>query len=137
MSTDTCNHPRVGVATLVLKDSKILLGRDTRKGDVWAVPGGHWENRETISACAKRETLEESGVTCDNVVNIGVFDFYREDKQRSYVTIQMKADYVSGELTEKQDEGRLEWQWVDPSEALKLHLFPADKNMIEKYLAAI
>lgn len=127
-------RPSVGVATVVIKDGKILLGKDTRKGDVYGVPGGHWESGETLKECALREIKEEAGVVASNPTLISVYDFYREDKQKSYVTIGMKADYVSGELTDLHEEGRLEWNWYTSEEALKLNLFPADKILIERFV---
>lgn len=130
--------PGVGVATVVLKDGKILIGEDTRKGDaVYGVPGGHWESGETLKACAIREVKEESGVLCKNVQLISVYDFYREDKQKSYVTIGMKAEFESGALTDLKEEGRLNWSWYMPQDALKLKLFPADKVLIERFLNGI
>ena len=127
--------PSVGVAVVVVKDSRILLGRDDRKGDVYGVPGGHWESGESLKECGQREVKEESGVVCDEPSLISVYDFYRSDKDKSYVTIGMKAAYVSGELTDLPEEKRSEWKWYDPNEALKLNLFPADKVLIERYLS--
>lgn len=135
---DESNRPSIGVATVVVKNNKILIGKDTRKGEaVYGVPGGHWETGESLKECAIREVLEESGVVCDNVQLISVYDFYREDKQKNYVTIGMKAVYVSGELTDLHDEGRLDWVWYDIEDALKLNLFPADKILIERYVSGI
>lgn len=132
------NRPVVGVAVVVLKDNKILIGKDTRKGSsVYGVPGGHWESGETIAECAKREVLEESGVACQDIKLISVYDFFRVDKNRSYVTIGMKAKYTSGELSDLQEEGRLNWGWYEPEDALKLNLFPADKVLIERYLSGV
>jgi 8-oxo-dGTP diphosphatase len=130
------NRPSVGVATVVVKDGKILIGKDTRKGEaVFGVPGGHWESGETLKECAAREVKEESGAICENVNLVSVYDFYREDKGKSYVTIGMKADYVSGNLSDLHEEGRLDWDWYAPEDALKLNLFPADKVLIERYLS--
>lgn len=131
------NRPLVGVATVVVKDGKILLGRDIRKGDVYAVPGGHWENGETLKECAKREVMEESGIICSEPTLISVYDFYRKDKERSYVAIGVKADYLSGEFVNNDEEGRKDWAWYDPNEALTLNLFAPDKILIERYLSGI
>lgn len=137
MSKET-NRPVVGVATVVVKDGKILIGEDTRKGNaVYGVPGGHWESGETLIECARREVLEESGIICQYADLISVYDFFRPDKGRNYVTVGMKAHYVSGELADLQEEGRLNWGWHTPEEALKLNLFPADKILIERYLSGI
>jgi ADP-ribose pyrophosphatase YjhB (NUDIX family) len=136
MSRNEENRPSVGVATVVVKDAKILIGEDTRKGEaVYGVPGGHWESGETLKECAIREVREESGVICKNINLISVHDFFRSDKGKSYVTIGMKAEYESGELTDLHDEGRLNWQWYSPVDALKLNLFPADKILIERFLS--
>jgi 8-oxo-dGTP diphosphatase len=131
-------RPNIGVATVVIKDGKILIGKDARKGDaVYGVPGGHWESGETLKECAIRETKEESGVICSNVNLISVYDFYREDKKKSYVTIGMKAAYVEGDLADLHEEGRLDWSWYTPEEALELNLFAPDKILIERYLSGV
>lgn len=131
-------RPSVGVATVVIKDGKILIGRDTRKGDeIYGVPGGHWESGESLKECAAREVKEESGITCGNVTLISVYDFYRADKQKSYVTIGMKADYLSGELADHIEEGRMEWAWYSTEEALKLNLFAPDRILIERFLSGV
>jgi len=131
-------RPSVGVATVVIKDGKIAIGRDTHKGETTCgVPGGHWETGETLKECAEREVKEESGVAIKNIQLISVYDFYRPDKEKSYVTIGMKADYVSGEFSDLEKEGRLNWKWYTPEEALKLDLFPADKILIGRYLSGV
>jgi 8-oxo-dGTP diphosphatase len=136
--TDEINRPSVGVATVVVKGEKILIGKDTRKGDaVYGVPGGHWENGETLKRCAIREVKEESGADCANIQLISIYDFYREDKGKSYVTIGMKADYTSGNLLDHHEEGRLDWAWYSTVDALGLNLFPADRILIERYLSGI
>jgi len=139
MSQDNeLNRPLVGVAAIVIKDGKILIGKDTHKGNaIFGVPGGHSESGETLKDCATREVKEESGVLCSDVKLISVYDFYRKDKNKSYVTIGMKADYLSGDLIDLHKEGRLDWSWYFPEEALKLNLFPADKILVERYLSGI
>ncbi len=132
------DRPSVGVATVVVKDGKILLGRDLRKGDdIYGVPGGHWESGETLKECALREVKEESGVTCDEPSFISIYDFYREDKGKSYLSVGMKADYVSGDVQDLGEEGRMEWSWYAPKEALALNLFAPDKVLIERYLSGV
>lgn len=138
MDNQQKERPSVGVATVVVKDDKILIGRDTRKGDeVYGVPGGHWESGETLKECAAREVQEESGVICADIRLVSLYDFYREDKQRSYVSIGMKADYASGELTNQLEEGRMEWSWYSPEDALNLNLFAPDRVLIERYLSGV
>ncbi|MFA4931272.1 MAG: NUDIX domain-containing protein [Patescibacteria group bacterium] len=130
--------PAIGVATVVVYQNKIAIGRDTRKGqNVYGVPGGHWESGETLKECAIRETKEECGLDIANPRLISVYDFYRPDKKKSYVTIGMKADYLSGQFTNLENEGRLQWSWYSIEEALKLNLFPPDRILIERYISGI
>jgi len=127
--------PKVGLQVLVIKDDKVLIGRDEKKGkDIYGVPAGHWHNDETLEQGAKREVEEESGVICKNLKLISVYDFFRHDKGIRYVSIGYAADYVSGELTDNAEEERLGWEWVEPEEALKLNLYPAGRALLDKYL---
>ncbi len=137
MSKNENNRPSVGVAVVVVKDRKILIGEDRRKGEVYGVPGGHWESGESFNDCAIREVKEESSIICKNPTLISVYDFYREDKDKSYVTIGMKAEYESGELKDLPEEERHDWQWYSPEDALKLNLFPPDKILIERFLSGV
>jgi len=138
MERNELNSPSVGVATVVVKDGKIAIGRDAKKGDtIYGVPGGHWNSGESLKECSKREVKEESGVNIDNIQLISIFDFYREDKKKSYVTIGMKAKFVDGNFSDLQEEGRLDWDWYTPEEALKLNLFSADKILIQRFLSGV
>lgn len=56
-------NPIVGVAAIVIKDKKILLGkRNISYRDKWCIPCGYVEYDEEIRAAAKREFLEETGL---------------------------------------------------------------------------
>ncbi len=130
--------PKVGLQVLVVKDGRVLIGKDGLKGkDVYGVPAGHWHSGETLKEGAKREVMEESGVVCGNLRLISVYDFFREDKGISYVSIGYLADYVSGELSDNVGEERLDWDWISPKEALELNLYPAGRVLIEKYFSSL
>jgi hypothetical protein len=73
-------------------------------------------------------------VVCSEFALVSVYDFYRDDKRKSYVTIGMQAAYISGELGA---EARSEWGWYTPSVALELNLFPADKILIERFVSGV
>jgi ADP-ribose pyrophosphatase YjhB (NUDIX family) len=135
MTPDKSLSPKVGVQVLLIKDGKFLIGKDEGKGEnIWGVPAGHWENGETLIDAGKREVLEESGIVCDSLKFVNNYEFFREDKGLSYLSIGYVADYISGDLTDNTKEGRLEWSWMSPSEALSLNLYPAGKILIEGYL---
>ena len=62
-----------GTAAVIGDDGKILLMRrsDTR---LWNMPGGILEVGETPAAGVVREVLEETGVCCEPVALVGVYD---------------------------------------------------------------
>jgi 8-oxo-dGTP diphosphatase len=127
------NQPSVGVAIIIFKDGKILLGEDLTKGGepLYGVPGGHWETNETLSEAVKREVLEEAGIEIQNLKLISVYDFFRPDKNKRYVTIGFKADYKSGKLKDESRHTRKNWGWF-ATDNLPSSIFPPDKILIER-----
>lgn len=124
------NFPKVGVGVLVIKDSKILLGkrRNSHGSGAWAPPGGHLEFGESFEDCAKREVLEETGLKVLSIRNFGFTNdvFVRENKH--YVTIFMLVDSFMGEpqvLEPQKCEG---WSWFD-LDSLPEPLFTSLKNL--------
>lgn len=132
---DKTLSPKIGVQVLVVKDNLILIGEDTKKGEgIWGVPAGHWENGETLIEAGTREVLEESGIVCGSLRFVTNYEFFREDKGISYLSVGYVADYVSGELVDNLVEGRLNWRWMDPDEVMTFNLYPAGRFLLESYL---
>lgn len=67
------NRPKVGVAVIIRKDNKILLGKriGSHGAGTWAFPGGHLEFGETPEQCAQREVFEETGLLLENFLRHG------------------------------------------------------------------
>ncbi len=125
-------RPKVGVGVAVIKDGKVLLGkRKNAHGEgTWSFPGGHLEYQETWSACAIRETLEETGLSIKNVRFGAVTNdiFYAE--QKHYVTIIMLSDYVSGDLRNMEPDKCEKWEWFT-WENLPDALFVSIKSLLK------
>lgn len=137
-NSNSSNRPSIGIAVVVVKNNKILLGKDKRKGRaLYGVPGGHWETGESLKQGAIREVKEECGLDCGNIKLISVYDFYREDRKKKYITIGMKADYFAGQPTDLESEGRINWKWYKPENALRLQLFSPDRVLIERFISGI
>jgi 8-oxo-dGTP diphosphatase len=62
--SDPGPHPRLGVSVGVWRDGAVLLvRRGGAAGEVWSFPGGHVEWGESLAAAARREVLEETGLS--------------------------------------------------------------------------
>lgn len=107
-------HTRVGIGILVVKDGKMLLGQ--RKGShgagEFAGTGGHLEYMESIIECAKRETLEETGITIKNIRLLCVSNLKRY-APKHYVDLGLIADWESGEPTVMEANKVESWNWYD------------------------
>ena len=126
-------RPLVGVAVIVMKDHKVLLGkRKNSHGDgTWALPGGHLEFNETIESCAKREVFEETGLLIKNI-RYGAFTndiFIRDEKH--YVTLFVVAQYEYGTLELKEPEKCHEWSWFSWSDLPEPRFLPLE-NLLKQ-----
>lgn len=103
--------PRVGVNVVVKKDGKIiaLLRRSQR---AWALPGGHLEKGESIETCAQREVLEETGVSIACVHVLGFSNDQHTAEGNHYLHVWTEADWIAGEIINKEPERCLDVQWV-------------------------
>ncbi|CAG0931004.1 ADP-ribose pyrophosphatase [Thermoflexales bacterium] len=62
-----------GDAAIIADDGRILLVQRADNG-LWAMPGGAFEVGETPAEGAAREALEETGIHCQPITLVGVFD---------------------------------------------------------------
>jgi 8-oxo-dGTP diphosphatase len=91
--------PCIGVGVIIVRQGLVLLGQ--RKGShgsgSWAVPGGHLEFGETVENCARRETLEETGILLGNIA-LGPFtNNVFELERKHYVTLFVTSNSFDGE----------------------------------------
>jgi len=126
-------RPLVGVAVVIMKEYKVLLGkRKMSHGDgTWALPGGHLEFNETIENCAAREVFEETGLFIKNIRH-GAFtnDIFRENKKH-YVTLFVVSEYDHGILELKEPDKCHEWAWFSWSD-LPPALFLPLENLLKQ-----
>ncbi|EXL64389.1 7,8-dihydro-8-oxoguanine triphosphatase, partial [Fusarium oxysporum f. sp. conglutinans race 2 54008] len=82
--------PRVGVSALILKpDGNILTGMriGSHGAGTIQVPGGHLEFGENPFACAKRETLEETGLEVRAIGQVATTNDVFKEAKKHYITI--------------------------------------------------
>lgn len=128
------------VNVVVTDDAGRILMIRRSDNDNWAVPGGAIDLGESLPQAAIRETLEETGITCEITGLVGIYTdprhvllYTSNGEARQEFSIVLTARPVSGEPTPS-DESR-EVRWVPREEITGL---PMDRSMrmrIEHYLA--
>lgn len=128
------NAVKVGVACLVFKDGKVLLGRRISKSHgngEYTCGGGHAEFMEELSESARREIREEWSIEISDPEFLCMTNL-RKYGNKHYVDVAFRADWVSGEPS-PETEGEFEgFDWYD-LDNLPSPLFGAVAN----YFAAI
>jgi 8-oxo-dGTP diphosphatase len=126
-------RPKVGIGVMIVKDGKVLLGK--RKGahgeGEYAWPGGHMEYMESFEDCAKRETMEETGMHIHNVRFLRLMNL-KQYAPKHYVDVGLVADWESGEPQIMEPEKIEGWDWYDIDE-LPQPLFSTIPSYIEAY----
>ena len=125
-------RPKVGLAVIVVKDSKILMGKriGAHGEGTWSFPGGHIEWNESFEDCAIRETREEAGIEITNLRFAYTTNDCMHSDDKHYVTIFMLADHASGEPRICEPDKCEGWEWHDWDEMPSPRFLPID-NLID------
>lgn len=129
------NRPKIGIASIVAKDNKILLGKrkNANGGGTWGFPGGHLEFGESWEGCATRETKEETDIDIENIKFVEATNDVFEKENKHYVTIFMLADYASGEVSLMEPDKCEEWEWFSWDNLPKPLFLPIENLLKKKY----
>jgi len=106
--------PRVGVAVIVRRGDRLLLGlrRSATHGDgVWQFPGGHLEWGEAVADCAQREVLEETGLTVSIDGQGPWTSNWFPESGRHYVTVFLLATAPAGDPAVCEPDKCERWDW--------------------------
>lgn len=133
LGSSNIKRPYIGVGTLVWKGDFLLLGKrlNSHGEGEWQFPGGHLELGETVTDCAVREVLEETGIEIIGMVPAGYTNEMMSVNDRQYLTLYVSAAYVSGELKVLEPEKCECWQWFKYDE-LPTPLFQPIINLLRQ-----
>ncbi|MCP4650491.1 MAG: NUDIX domain-containing protein [PVC group bacterium] len=127
------NHT-IGVGAVVIDDHKLLV----IKSRIWrkySLPGGHINDKETISQALQREVLEETGIKIelDSIVSLGHFPQFQFEKANMYIVCSAKA--LSKEISIVDSHEIIEAKWMDVDEYLNcedVHIY--NKHIVKTAL---
>ncbi|MDA0734027.1 MAG: NUDIX domain-containing protein [Chloroflexi bacterium] len=106
-------RPLVGVGVVFVRQGKVFLAK--RQGShgeaTWASAGGHLESGESLEECARRESLEELGVTVGNLIFLCFSNIIAYDKH--YLDIEFLGDIGNQEPVLAEPEAFSEYGWFD------------------------
>ncbi|MFI6790918.1 NUDIX hydrolase [Nonomuraea sp. NPDC050383] len=128
------------VNVIVTNDAGDLLMIHRTDNDNWAPPGGAIDLGESIPQAAVRETLEETGITCEITGLVGTYSdpghvilYTSNGEARQEFSIVLTARAVSGKPTPS-DESR-EVRWMPRGQVLSLRMDRSMRMRIERYLS--
>lgn len=130
-SMTTYLDPKLAVAVLIGRENEVLLGRrgaHTREPGKWSFPSGFVERGERVEDAARRETLEETGLT----VELGPVLTVISSPGETVVLAVYPAVAFSGEPSADDDLTELCWF---PLENLPELAFPHDGEIIRLWQA--
>ena len=133
--------PQVGIGIIVVRGDEVLLvrrGTPPAKG-AWSLPGGRQELGETAEACARRELLEETGVTVGPLTLIAhVNSIHRDATGRiefHYTILDFGGRYEAGEAIPGDDVTEL--AWVKPKDFDAYKLWSVAREVIAQAFAKL
>jgi len=112
---------------LIQRVEKVDVGK-------WGFPGGSLEVGETVTACAERELLEETGVEATAVGVLTAYDFIRRDADGRvsfhFLLVCVVLDWRAGEGELREPQSHAAVGWFTPEEVEEKAL-PTSDSAVE------
>lgn len=131
-------HPRIRVAALIVLKGRVVVVRH-RKGErsYHLLPGGGVDFGESLAAALVREVAEETGLTIAVRRPLLLSDTIAPDATRHVVNIVFDATIVSGSITDRSADPRVEAvELVSPESLGALDLRPPIAEAITRALSS-
>ena len=132
--------PRLTARAIVKNKDGLYAVMYAEKFGLYSLPGGGLEGEEDVLTALRREILEETGCTCDEVRELGIVRENRGQQdytQISYyyvVTTRHQASQMC--LTEAEKASNTTVQWHTPERMVHLIADPVHTTVQRKYLQA-
>lgn len=119
----------VGVRTLLIQNDQILLVRHTYQHD-WYFPGGAVKWGESLVDAARREALEEAGITMtDDLALLGMYWSVNEGKS-DHIAVFVGTDFSVGKALDRWEIADCRWF---PLDGLPAELSPACARRLDEF----
>jgi 8-oxo-dGTP pyrophosphatase MutT (NUDIX family) len=141
MSESLLPRPVVTVASIVEREGRFLLvEEETRSGLKINQPAGHLEPRETLTAAAAREALEETGWRVRPTALIGIYRWEAPDTGATFVRFSFAAEAHEHDASRALDIGIARALWMSYEEIVARradHRSPLVLRCIDDYRAGM
>jgi 8-oxo-dGTP diphosphatase len=137
-------RPGVGFGVMVLKGGNVLLGKrndDPERASsllhgegTWTMPGGKLDFGETLIDGARRELLEETGLSARGMRLVSVTDDMAGDAH--FVTAGFLCEGFSGNPKALEPEEITEWKWF-PLKKLPEKMFPPSRKIVDNFAKGV
>ena len=120
------SRPWIGIGIVVIKDDQVLLCRRGKPPNVgsWTLPGGAQDVGETCEAAARRELLEETGLTVGELHFCAHVDTIRRDENGRvrfhYTILDFAGQWTGGDPVAGSDVSEVQWAPMDALEPYEL-----------------
>lgn len=124
-------NPAVGVAAILIKDKKLLLGRrNISYSNMWCIPCGYVEYYEDVREATVREFKEETNLDIKLGSVFNVHSNFHNPEQHT-VGIWFLVEEYNGAMMPNDDIDKLDFFSLDEINYLEL-AFPTDKLIISE-----